>query len=187
MKIDIQKAIMGHFIYTFGLPKSIEVRHLSQLPSDLAIVEFSFRNYGILATNGMSSIIQVSDNGHSARTELFLRFQSKRGWMATILESLVNYILDQRTQLAEYDTISAQSDDLGEFGLFSGLLITPPTEAEYSIGVARGIYREDIIVNSIVGISKKEIDFAILHGGVALWRRLLENNTNLLIDLSSSS
>jgi len=164
----------GHFMAHLGVPSEIHVRAPLQ-GKDLAILEFSPRQnlpVRTFATNGMSEHVQLLD-GRATRTELILVVADSQPWTVELLDALARYPLAHQTRLLEHDTMALDEGVIEKVRPFVGLLIASPARTfKPTLGGISDPELGCIPVHQVVGITGRELDFAIANGGHELWNRL---------------
>jgi hypothetical protein len=187
LPMTLKQAITLHFMTYWGVPREIDVQEQPRL--DLAVLEFGpraafdprkERQTYRFATVGMSECVQLHcGKGH--RTELYASARSSARWIVKFLTAAAEYPRLHKEAFVEFDTLPvADPTDAFPFG---GLLIAPPgPDDDETVGAVIGVTPEPLLVHEIIGITDRELDFGIEHGGEALWNRLRGLGCPLLLD-----
>jgi hypothetical protein len=168
------KTITGHFMQHWGGPDEIYTRPpLAGL--DFAVVRFGHGGSGRgfrLATNGMSSILQTLKE-QRFRTELYASSQGDNTWVVELLDALARYPLEDDVALCEFDTIEIGQPIDRKDSPFVAVLLAPPGPDDSETLGAIGVEGEaPVVVHQVIGITRRECDFAMREGGEALWSRI---------------
>lgn len=168
------KKITGHFLAHWGLVSGIRPRKVRGF-EEFAILDFAptpSRLSHIYATNGMSAYAQHGPKEEiTLRTELYGCCKESAPWVDDLLAGLATYPRDYATCLCEGDTIAVGQPIDRRNSRFTGILLAPPSLP--TLGTVADL-PYTVLVHEVVGILADELEFAIKHGGPALWEKLKE-------------
>lgn len=151
----------GYFIEQFGVPSRIHPKTAIGEVS-LAVMEFSIPSHdgiAVLATNGMSEISRIAEDGQEVRTELVtLARKEWTGAAIEILDGLARYPVLQDTYFADYDTLLVSSWPTGLLVPFDGFLFLPPINLV--INELPGLFQVPISFHQVVPAYASELQLA---------------------------
>lgn len=179
--MNTKQSRTAHYVSHWGVPQDIHIRE-SIDSFDFAILEFpprKNRKTWRFATNGMSEVLQIGES-FTTRTELYVCSQYKDEWCIDLLDKLARYPKHFETYFGEFDTLEFERSD----SRFSGIMLAPPEpEDPDECGFISQLFPDQILIYRIVCLFPEELEFAISHGGEALWSRLLALGVPLLTDV----
>lgn len=144
--------------------------------TELAVVEFApvqnerlARAHWTYATNGMSErrmpCLEEPHGDPTFRTELVAHAASRAPWIVELLAEMARYPFVHRTGFAPNQTLPVGDP---RPRLWDGyLLLDPPTESDEinPMAVDIGIGEDFVFLLQVMGLTKRELEFAIERGG----------------------